>query len=328
MISSLLENLPPNESSSLSYRSTPPFVPTPIVPQGQTRTAALGLVIAIMSFLASLALGGVGLIAEAAQDWRGQIAREATIQISPVAGGDIEQTLVKARDLVASFDGIADAYILDIDATQELLEPWLGSAFTLEDMTLPRLIIVRFSDEVMPDLDLIRTKIEQDIEGASLDDHHLWLGRLASMAQTLVIASLGIFILVLASMVLSVVFATRATLMTHANIIEVLHFIGADARFVARQFDGHFLKIGLKGALVGVALAIGLFWLMQMNVASMLATAEGHQFALLFGAFSLKIGIMGALAGLVVFIALLAMLTSRRTVIRQLHEIDRRQNGF
>jgi len=303
-------------------------IPTSIVPQGQSRMTALILVIAIMSFLASLSLGGVGLIVGAAQDWRGQIAREATIQISPADGVDMEQSLEKARTLVASYPGIADAYILDIAATQAMLEPWLGSSFEIEDTMLPRLIIVRFGDDGRPDIDLIRKTVEQEVAGASFDDHHLWIGRLASTAQTLVIASLGVFILVVISMTLSVVFATRATLLTHANIIEVLHFIGADSRFVARQFDNYFLKIGFKGAVIGVGLTIGVFWLIRMNVSSMMATAEGYQFALLFGAFSLKISIMVALGGLVVFIALLTLFTSRSTVIRQLHEIDRRQNSF
>jgi len=316
---------------SAKHSVPPSFIvssPPPIVPQGQSHTFALGVLIAIMSFLASLALGGVSLITNATQDWQGQIAREATLQISPVDGVDMEQSLQQARDLVASFAGITEAYILDVASTQKLLEPWFGSTFTLENLELPRLIIMRFDEAMMPDLDLIRATLERDITGAYLDDHHLWISRLASMAHSLIIASLAIFVLVLSALILSVVFATRATLLMNADIIEVLHFIGADAHFVARQFDGHFLKIGLKGGLAGVSAAILTFWLMHMNTDRAMATAEGYQFALLFGSFSLTGIIIMALSILVAFIAGLTMLTSHSTIIRQLREIDRHQNGF
>jgi len=298
-----------------------------IMPQGQMPTFALGVVVTIMSFLAALALGSVGLIASSAQDWQGQVMREATIQIIPTDGIDIDETLQQAYDLMSSFAGVDEVHILDEAATQQLLEPWLGSEIGIDNLDLPRLVIVRFSDAIMPDLDLIRATIEQDIKGAYFDDHQLWMGRLFSMARTLIVASLAIFILVLTALSLSVVFATRATLLMQAEIIAVLHFLGADSRFVARQFDGHFLKLGLKGGGAGILLALAVFWLLEWNLGAV-GTAEGNQLALLFGSFSLKISMLAALAGLVGFVAFLTMLTSRSTVIRQLHEIDRRQDGF
>jgi len=239
-----IETLPP----FLPLHSPPflaPSPPPPIVPRGGEYGLALGVVIAIMSFLASLALGGMGLIISATQDWQGQISREATIQIIPIEGIDMEQSLQTAHRLVMSFAGVADAHILDKDDTQKLLEPWLGDQVEAIDVELPRLILVRFHDTILPDIDFIRATIQQDIEGASFDDHRIWMNRLSSMAHMLVLASIAVFILTVATMMVSIFFATRATLLMNAHIIEVLHFIGADSRFVARQFDGYFLKIGI-----------------------------------------------------------------------------------
>jgi len=322
-----IETLPP----FLPLHSPPflaPSPPPPIVPRGGEYGLALGVVIAIMSFLASLALGGMGLIISATQDWQGQISREATIQIIPIEGIDMEQSLQTAHRLVMSFAGVADAHILDKDDTQKLLEPWLGDQVEAIDVELPRLILVRFHDTILPDIDFIRATIQQDIEGASFDDHRIWMNRLSSMAHMLVLASIAVFILTVATMMVSIFFATRATLLMNAHIIEVLHFIGADSRFVARQFDGYFLKIGIKGGASGVLLSLALFWLLRVNFGGAYILAESNQLSLLFGSFALGISHIVASIALVIFVAGMAMFTSRSTVIRQLHEIDRRQSYF
>ena len=46
----------------------------------------------------------------------------------------------------------------------------------------------------------------------------------------------SIMALVFSAMVLTVVFATRGALAGSRDIVEVLHFVGAEASFVARQF--------------------------------------------------------------------------------------------
>ena len=73
-------------------------------------------------------------------------------------------------------------------------------------------------------------------------------------------------VLVLRAMVLTVVFATRGALAGNRHIIEVLHFVGAEARFVAREFQKHFLLISLKGAVAGGALAVVVFIVFSLLV--------------------------------------------------------------
>ncbi len=65
--------------------------PSPIVPDGSVTGTALVIVIAIMTFLACLTMGGVTLVRASAAAWQSQIAREATIQIRPVDGQDMER---------------------------------------------------------------------------------------------------------------------------------------------------------------------------------------------------------------------------------------------
>ena len=68
-----------------------------------------------------------------------------------------------------------------------------------------------------------------------------------------------VFGLVLAATILSVTFATRGAMASNRPIVEVLHFVGAKDAYIARQFQRHFLRLGLRGGLVGGGACIVLF---------------------------------------------------------------------
>ena len=99
----------------------------PIVPAQNVAGRALVSVIAIMTFLSCLTLGAVTLVRDTASVWESQISREATIQIKPAEGLDMEAALEKAAEIASGFPGITGARIVDREATARLLEPWLGT---------------------------------------------------------------------------------------------------------------------------------------------------------------------------------------------------------
>ncbi len=88
-------------------------------------------------------------------------------------------------------------------------------------------------------------------------------------------------------MVLTVIFATRGALASNRHIIEVLHFVGAESSFVAREFQKHFLIISLKGALAGAVLAALFFGLAAWWQSMSIATPESDQATALFGSFTI-----------------------------------------
>src|ERR1700712_3396769 len=105
----------------------------PIVPSSNIQGNALMAVIAIMAFLACLTLGGVSMVRSTAASWESQTSREITIQIKPRDDRDMEQALVKARDLAMTFVGTKTGQIVDEAATARLLEPWLGAGLDLKE---------------------------------------------------------------------------------------------------------------------------------------------------------------------------------------------------
>ena len=74
-----------------------------------------------------------------------------------------------------------------------------------------------------------------------------------------------------------VIFATRGAMAGNAHIIEVLHFVGAEARFIAAEFRHHFLVTGLRGAVSGGFGAVIVFVVFSWWSARNLATPEADQ---------------------------------------------------
>ena len=294
----------------------------PIVPPSNVSGNALMLVIAIMAFLACLTFGAVSMVRATAASWQSQISREITIQIKPDDALDMETALRDARDIALTFSGARDGQIVDRAATARLLEPWLGEGLNLDDLPVPRLVIITIDEQNPPDFAAMRTAIIAKVPQAILDDHRTWVDRLVAMARTTALIGTGVLVLVFSAMVLTVVFATRGALSGNRHIVEVLHFVGAEAGFVASEFQKHFLKISLKGSFAGGALAALCFLLAGYWQSQTLATPQSDQATALFGTFS--IGLTGYLgiAATMIIIALLTTLTARFTVMRTIYEID------
>ncbi|WP_079212398.1 cell division protein FtsX [Brucella pituitosa] len=296
--------------------------PSPIVPDGSVTGTALVIVIAIMTFLACLTLGGVTLVRASAAQWQSQIAREATIQIRPADGLDMEKALQDASGIARGFAGVKDTSIIDKDATARLLEPWLGTGLNIDELPVPRLVVVTIDENSPPDFETMRAEITRSIPSASFDDHRTWVDRLVSMANTTVLIGTGVLSLVIAATVLTVIFATRGAMSGNGHIIEVLHFIGAESKFVAHEFEWHFFRTALKGALFGGGAAMLVFFVFSWWASRHMATPAGDQAAAMFGNFAIgRDGYIGA-AAIIILVSVLTMLTSRLTVVRQLATMD------
>jgi cell division transport system permease protein len=297
----------------------------PIVPSQNIAGRALIFVIAIMTFLSCLTLGAVTLVRGAASTWEGQISREATIQIKPTEGLDMEAALETAQGIATRFKGVTGASIVGREATARLLEPWLGKGLDIDELPVPRLVVVTIDTAHPPDFAAMRALVKSEIPSASLDDHRSWVDRLIAMAHMTVTIGVAVLVLMLSATVLSIVFATRGAMAGNGHIIEVLHFVGADARFIAAEFRGHFLMMGLKGAAAGGIGAIIDFLVFAWMSARNMATPQADQAAALFGNFAIDGSGYAGVGLIVLLIAGLTAATSHFTVVRYLADIETRQ---
>lgn len=295
---------------------------SPIVPKKSIAGRALVAVVAIMTFLASLTTGAVVLVRSAALEWQSEVAREVTIQVRPTPGQDIEAHVERAAAIARELPGISDVRPYNRQESARLLEPWLGRGLSLDELPVPRLIVVKVVSGGRADLAQLRRLLSEQVPGASLDDHRAWIERMRTMAQTSVVAGVGVLLLVIVATVLSVAFATRGAMAANRPIVEVLHFIGAKDSFISGQFQRHFLLLGLEGGAIGGGLAMLLFGLASIAGELSAGTAGGDQLASLFGTFSLGVWGYVAIALQIVLIAAVTALTSRHTVNRTLESVE------
>jgi cell division transport system permease protein len=317
------------ETASSELTATPrlpgglmPRFDTALVPRNSISGRALVAVVAIMTFLASITTGAVILIGTSASDWQSAVAREVTIQVIPAQGRDTDALVEKAAALARNLPGIGEVRPYSKAQSSKLLEPWLGSGLTLDELPVPRLIVVKIAPGAAPDISALRHALTEQVPGAVLDDHRGWIERMRAMAGTAVAGGIAILILVVAATMLSVTFATRGAMATNKPVIEVLHFVGAKNGFIAGHFQRHFLMLGLQGGVLGGGVALLLFAIAGVLSRGFAGTAAGEQTSALFGTFSIGFGGYAAVMAQVVLIAVVTALTSRHTVNRTLEAID------
>src|SRR6201987_2497872 len=295
---------------------------SPIVPRASIAGRALIAVVAIMTFLASITTGAVLLVSASAAEWQSDVASEITIQVRPQACRDIDRDAAAAAEAIRTQLGIVEVRPFSKEESAKLLEPWLGSGLSIDELPVPRVIVARVQPGTTLDLAALRARVTQVAPTASVDDHRAWIERMRSMTGATVFAGVGILILVIIATIISVSFATRGAMAANRPIVEVLHFVGAGDSYIANHFLRHFLRLGLEGGVIGVGAAMLAFGFSESIAGWFSGTPVGDQFAALLGTFSLRPSGYLVLALQAVAIAAITAWASRRTLLATLDDID------
>lgn len=295
---------------------------SPIVPRGSIAGRALIAVVAIMTFLASITTGVVLLVAASAADWQSEVGSEITIQVRPVAGRDLDRDSAAVAEAIRGQAGIVEVQPYTKDESAKLLEPWLGTGLSLDDLPVPRVIVARVTPGTVLDLAALRARAVQASPSASVDDHRAWIERMRSMTGATVAGGVAILALVIIATIISVAFATRGAMAANKPIVEVLHFVGAGDRYIANRFFRHFLRLGVEGGVIGGGAAMLAFGFSESIAGWFSGTPVGDQFAALLGTFSLRPSGYVILAVQAMVIAAITAVASRRTLFSTLNDIN------
>ncbi|MBE7201533.1 MAG: ABC transporter permease [Parafilimonas terrae] len=289
----------------------------PLVPTDTAAGRSLAAVIAILTFLAGLCAGAAEMVAANAAQWQGDVAQEVTIQIRPTPGRDVDADVAKAAGLARAEPGIAETRVFSKAEAERLLEPWLGSGLDLSDLPVPRLIALKLNRSSGADLKQLRARLLAALPGVvSLDDHALWLQRLSTAASAFVGIGIGLVILVLVATGLAVTFATRGAMASNREVVEVLHFVGADDDYIAKAFQRRFFGLGLRGGAIGAGLAILAFVIGGLLARAARSGPAGQEVEALFGAFQIGLRGYASIVLIGVIASLVTGVVSRITVRR------------
>lgn len=297
--------------------------PAPIVQPASVAGRALTVVIAIMCFLACLTSGAVYMVNQSASNWFNDLASEVTVQIRPSNQADMEKSVTLVSLFLARQRGIRKVSPLSPEDSARLLEPWLGKSTALDEIPVPRLIAVEIDRSNPPDMAAMRQSLETNFENVTLDDHRRWQSELKTVTRSLALGGIAVLMLVAAATMATIVSATRSAMASNREIVEVLHFVGAGERFIAHEFEKHFLSVGVRAGLVGALAATLVFILlppfMRLLGGGSLAATELKR---LVGTTGLDWPGYLLFVLVVVVVASLCMLTSRYGVFRILKAHD------
>ena len=291
-----------------------------IVPASCVTSRSLTLVISIMCFFACLTTGAAYMMNQSASAWLKDIASEVTVQVEPREKVETENTVREVATFLSERVGIRHARPLSLEDSAALLEPWLGRSDALKTLPIPRLIALELDRGSPPDLAALQADIEKQFKGVTLDDHRRWQAEIRTLTRSAALGGIAVLGLVAAATIAVIVSATRSAIASNREIVEVLHFVGATDRFVAREFAKHFLNLGIRAGLVGAISAtlvfLGLPMGMELLGGGTMSLVELRQ---VLGTGTLDAPGYLFLGIVVIVIAGLCMLTSRFSVYRILH---------
>ena len=252
--------------------SLPSTRPAAIISRNTASLASLGVTMTVMCYLAALAIAALIMVNQAVDNWNRGLAQEFTVQVKVLSAVDVEQELTKASALLEATPGVLKAEVLNKAQAMKLLEPWLGTE-NLDDLPVPRLIRVTINPALPPDYTILQRQLEARVKGAVLDTHGQWRDELARAGMKFSVLAIAVLVLISLGAITLAGFGARAALETNREVVDVLRLVGAENRFIARQINRRFLRLGLGAGLLGLMMALltlfALGWLGQMSGAGL-----------------------------------------------------------
>ena len=213
------------------------------------------LMLSALAFLASIMMLVVKVSYESAAHWGDDLSQTATVQVKPNALQDESELIAQTNAILRTHKEIQTKRRLSREESRDLLRPWLGNTPLPDEIILPLLWHITLMPEQKLEKQRLKHALTDKNIRADIDDHGRWAQDLRRSALTVQGMTLSALALILFTICVSIVFATRAALIGRRKLMNVLMLIGATPRFTARLFSRRFSAIAFKAALLGVILA-------------------------------------------------------------------------
>ena len=214
-------------------------------------------VIAIMTALTVLAMGGALALANLAASARGELAGSATVQVIEADAELRAEQVSRVVALLEADPSVESVRIVPDDELASLLEPWLGSGEAVEAVPLPALVDVRLARSAADDrLAVLAARIGEVAPSARMDAQESWLAPVLEALRSLRLLSFSLIALLAFTGAAAVWLASRNALDGNRDTIEIVHLLGGSDEQIARVFQRSILFDALVGGLVGAGLGL------------------------------------------------------------------------
>lgn len=235
----------------------------------------LVLLIALMSFLAVMALAFSFSLGTLVERWSSGLENKLTVEIPAedssgeiLAQADLQALASKVLDSLENNEHLYNVELLDQNDIETLLEPWLGQGFlqnsVTTDIPIPSLISAEILKDSYLDLNVLRYELKKIVPNIVLDQHEDWLDDLLHFTGSLQMFSAVIVFIIIFTTLIAVAGAIRSRIAEYRDDVELLHLMGARDEYITNQFQRHARIIGLQGGFIGVILALATMILLSV----------------------------------------------------------------
>lgn len=227
--------------------------------------------IGMMVSLAALLLCFVVTINGWVIEHHGSYTNNITVNI-PVLDGErvpSDSTIDKVMNVLRQSPGVESVTKVEPEQLHKMLIPWLGESMANADLPLPTVLDVTLKSGTSVDVGKLQSALSQIAAGTEIDTHEAWVSAFISFSSA-IRSTITIFaVLIVFSIGLMIAFTSRASLRLHSKAVDLLHSIGAEDRYIARQFQQEACATTMRGAAAGCIIAAITFWLMGKYMQSL-----------------------------------------------------------
>lgn len=227
-----------------------------LVPRGVQSSRSVGVAAAILTFFAALVLALALAAGRLADHWQGDLADTATLQIL-ADQADMEAQARAALEVLRTTPGVEEVRMIDLAEQRSLLEPWLGTGVTLDNLDLPLMIEVHV-DRTTLNRQGLELRLAAEVPGAIYDDHTTWRTPLVLTATRLKLFALASLVLIAAVLAAMLGLAANAAIAASSTAIQTLRLVGARDSYISGAFVRRFGRTAFWGGLAGTAAALAL----------------------------------------------------------------------
>jgi len=239
-------------------------------------TRLLTWVIALMALLSSLSLAGYFLVSQISEHWVTDISSHLTIEISPPMTATqnpdelqrVDQTLMQRQiddtlSLLLDHENILSAQRVPQKELNKILGTWLENDADLSLLPIPVLIDITLVDthNIEASVQDLKSIINQQLPGVTLNDHKGWLSDFISFLHFWEFNLIGLAATMFILAVFAIIAVVRARISIHIDDVKLIHIIGAEDRYIAKQFQKNATAHITKGTLSGCIIAITLVYI-------------------------------------------------------------------
>jgi cell division transport system permease protein len=190
----------------------------------------------------------------------------------PASVEDLSAKMSKIEAIVQKYPGVTGMAQVSESHLRDMLKPWLGSSDTMDGLPLPTVFDVT-TDGVTPvDYKVLQIKLSAIAAGTEVDAHERWVASFANFSTMTQYTIAILATLIIGALALMIAFTSRTALKLHARTVQLLHSIGAEDGYIARQFQWEAFLLTLRGTAPGCLAAGIIYWAVGFYLASLQAS--------------------------------------------------------